>query len=39
MRRLATKLYKEYLDELVLGDSLGYDGLVVNEHHFDFLQF
>ena len=25
------KLYKEYIDELVLGDKLGYDGLVVNE--------
>jgi alkanesulfonate monooxygenase SsuD/methylene tetrahydromethanopterin reductase-like flavin-dependent oxidoreductase (luciferase family) len=30
------KLYKEYLDELVLGDALGYDGLVVNEHHSTF---
>jgi hypothetical protein len=30
------QLYKEYLDELVLGDSLGYDGLVVNEHHSTF---
>jgi hypothetical protein len=29
------KLYKEYLDELVLGDELGYDALVVNEHHWD----
>lgn len=30
------KLYKEYIDELVLGDKLGYDGLVVNEHHATF---
>src|SRR3979490_1133285 len=30
------KLCKESLDELVLGDSLGYDGLVVNEHHSTF---
>ena len=30
------KLYKEYLDELVLGDELGYDALVVNEHHSTF---
>src|SRR3977135_800374 len=30
------KLYKEYIDELVLGDALGYDGLVVNEHHSTF---
>ncbi|MPZ59362.1 MAG: LLM class flavin-dependent oxidoreductase [Rhizobiales bacterium] len=27
------KLYKRYPDELVLGDELGYDGLVVTEHH------
>jgi alkanesulfonate monooxygenase SsuD/methylene tetrahydromethanopterin reductase-like flavin-dependent oxidoreductase (luciferase family) len=31
-----TKLYKNYLDELVLGDELGFDGLVVNEHHSTF---
>jgi alkanesulfonate monooxygenase SsuD/methylene tetrahydromethanopterin reductase-like flavin-dependent oxidoreductase (luciferase family) len=30
------KLYKEYIDELVLGDKLGYDALVVNEHHSTF---
>jgi len=30
------KLYKEYIDELVLADKLGYDGLVVNEHHSTF---
>lgn len=27
------KFYKDYIDELVLADSLGFDGLVVNEHH------
>jgi alkanesulfonate monooxygenase SsuD/methylene tetrahydromethanopterin reductase-like flavin-dependent oxidoreductase (luciferase family) len=30
------KLYKEYFDELALGDELGFDGLVVNEHHSTF---
>jgi alkanesulfonate monooxygenase SsuD/methylene tetrahydromethanopterin reductase-like flavin-dependent oxidoreductase (luciferase family) len=30
------QLYKNYIDELVLGDELGYDGLVVNEHHSTF---
>lgn len=30
------KLYKDYIDELVMGDQLGYDGLVVNEHHSTF---
>jgi alkanesulfonate monooxygenase SsuD/methylene tetrahydromethanopterin reductase-like flavin-dependent oxidoreductase (luciferase family) len=30
------KLYKNYIDELVLGDRLGFDGLVVNEHHSTF---
>src|SRR3984893_14330284 len=30
------KLYKEYLDELVLGDQLGYEALVINEHHSTF---
>jgi alkanesulfonate monooxygenase SsuD/methylene tetrahydromethanopterin reductase-like flavin-dependent oxidoreductase (luciferase family) len=30
------KLYREYFDELVLGDRLGFDGLVVNEHHSTF---
>jgi alkanesulfonate monooxygenase SsuD/methylene tetrahydromethanopterin reductase-like flavin-dependent oxidoreductase (luciferase family) len=34
--KVGHKLYKEYIDELVLGDSLGYDGLVVNEHHSTF---
>ena len=27
------ELYKRYIGELVLADQLGYDGLVVNEHH------
>src|SRR3954469_3681087 len=26
-------LYNRYLDELVLAEELGYDGVVVNEHH------
>src|SRR5712671_4476270 len=30
------KLYRQYIDELVLGDRLGFDGLVVNEHHSTF---
>jgi len=30
------QLYKNYIDELVLGDALGYDALVVNEHHSTF---
>jgi len=30
------KLYREYIDELVLGDKLGFDALVVNEHHSTF---
>jgi alkanesulfonate monooxygenase SsuD/methylene tetrahydromethanopterin reductase-like flavin-dependent oxidoreductase (luciferase family) len=30
------KLYKNYFDELALGDELGFDGLVVNEHHSTF---
>jgi alkanesulfonate monooxygenase SsuD/methylene tetrahydromethanopterin reductase-like flavin-dependent oxidoreductase (luciferase family) len=30
------RLYKTYIDELVLADQLGYDGLVVNEHHSTF---
>src|ERR1700716_2772164 len=30
------KLYREYIDELVLGDRLGFDALVVNEHHSTF---
>jgi alkanesulfonate monooxygenase SsuD/methylene tetrahydromethanopterin reductase-like flavin-dependent oxidoreductase (luciferase family) len=34
--RMGHKLYREYIDELVLADKLGYDGLVVNEHHATF---
>src|SRR3977135_775694 len=34
--KIGHKLYKEYIDELVLADRLGYDGLVVNEHHATF---
>ena len=30
------KDYKEYVDELVSGDKLGYDALVVNEHRSTF---
>jgi alkanesulfonate monooxygenase SsuD/methylene tetrahydromethanopterin reductase-like flavin-dependent oxidoreductase (luciferase family) len=30
------KLYQQYIDQFVLGDALGYDGLVVNEHHSTF---
>jgi alkanesulfonate monooxygenase SsuD/methylene tetrahydromethanopterin reductase-like flavin-dependent oxidoreductase (luciferase family) len=30
------RLYRQYLDQMVLGDELGYDGLVVNEHHSTF---
>jgi alkanesulfonate monooxygenase SsuD/methylene tetrahydromethanopterin reductase-like flavin-dependent oxidoreductase (luciferase family) len=30
------KLYRNYFDELALGDELGFDGLVVNEHHSTF---
>jgi len=30
------KLYREYIDELVLGDKLGFDAIVVNEHHSTF---
>jgi alkanesulfonate monooxygenase SsuD/methylene tetrahydromethanopterin reductase-like flavin-dependent oxidoreductase (luciferase family) len=26
-------LYRRYLDEMVLADKLGYDGLIINEHH------
>ncbi len=26
-------LYKRYLDELVLGETMGFDGVCVNEHH------
>jgi len=29
----AHKLYTEYLEQLVLSEKLGYDGIIVNEHH------
>jgi len=32
-REKARGLYQEYLDELVDADRLGFDGLVLNEHH------
>lgn len=34
--KVGHKLYQEYLDELVWGDELGIDGLMVNEHHATF---
>jgi len=30
---LGTRIYNRYLDELVLADELGFDGVCVNEHH------
>src|ERR1700716_990969 len=30
------QLYKNYLNEFVLADELGFDGLIVNEHHSTF---
>jgi alkanesulfonate monooxygenase SsuD/methylene tetrahydromethanopterin reductase-like flavin-dependent oxidoreductase (luciferase family) len=32
-RERARGLYQEYVDELVYADELGFDGLVLNEHH------
>jgi alkanesulfonate monooxygenase SsuD/methylene tetrahydromethanopterin reductase-like flavin-dependent oxidoreductase (luciferase family) len=32
-RRKARGLYQEYLDELAYADELGFDGVVLNEHH------
>jgi alkanesulfonate monooxygenase SsuD/methylene tetrahydromethanopterin reductase-like flavin-dependent oxidoreductase (luciferase family) len=32
-RRKAVGLYQEYLDELAYADELGFDGVVLNEHH------
>jgi alkanesulfonate monooxygenase SsuD/methylene tetrahydromethanopterin reductase-like flavin-dependent oxidoreductase (luciferase family) len=29
------KLYQRYIDELVYADELGFDGIVINEHHFN----
>ncbi|MGY1608364.1 MULTISPECIES: LLM class flavin-dependent oxidoreductase [unclassified Geodermatophilus] len=31
--QVAYKLYNEYLEQLVLSEKLGYDGVIVNEHH------
>jgi len=31
--QLGHKLYHEYLDQMILGEKLGYDGVLVNEHH------
>src|SRR6185312_11201114 len=31
--KLGHELYHRYLDELELGDQLGFDGIAVNEHH------
>jgi hypothetical protein len=30
---LGTQIYNRYLDELILADELGFDGVCVNEHH------
>jgi alkanesulfonate monooxygenase SsuD/methylene tetrahydromethanopterin reductase-like flavin-dependent oxidoreductase (luciferase family) len=30
---LGSRLYNRYLDELILADDLGFDGVCVNEHH------
>ena len=32
-RKKAVGLYQEYLDELAAADGLGFDGVVLNEHH------
>ena len=31
--KVATKVYREYLEQLVACEKLGYDGIIVNEHH------
>lgn len=31
--KVGAKLYNRYLDELELGETLGFDGIAVNEHH------
>jgi alkanesulfonate monooxygenase SsuD/methylene tetrahydromethanopterin reductase-like flavin-dependent oxidoreductase (luciferase family) len=31
--KIGHKLYNEYLEQLILGEKLGYDGVCVNEHH------
>jgi alkanesulfonate monooxygenase SsuD/methylene tetrahydromethanopterin reductase-like flavin-dependent oxidoreductase (luciferase family) len=30
---VGSQLYNRYLDELILGEELGFDGVVINEHH------
>ena len=32
--QLAARTYQEHLDEWVLCEELGFDGALVNEHHF-----
>ena len=32
-REQAKGLYQEYIDQLVYADELGFDGMVLNEHH------
>ncbi|MEE2661983.1 MAG: LLM class flavin-dependent oxidoreductase [Pseudomonadota bacterium] len=32
-RERAKGLYQEYIDQLVYADELGFDGMVLNEHH------
>ncbi len=31
--RIGNRLYTEYLEQIVLAEQLGYDGVLVNEHH------
>ena len=31
--RVGHRLYREYLEQMVLAEQLGYDGVLVNEHH------
>ena len=31
--KVGHRLYNEYLEQLIAGERLGYDGLCVNEHH------
>ncbi|MGH8999995.1 MAG: LLM class flavin-dependent oxidoreductase, partial [Acidimicrobiia bacterium] len=31
--RLGNQLYNRYLDELILAEELGFDGVCINEHH------
>jgi len=34
----ARALYQEYIDQLVYADELGFDGMVLNEHHQKYLR-